>query len=333
MLGKLSGTPITKRVLVHGWYHNQNLGDDLFADAFKHLFPHHQLTFVNFITASDLQNVDAVFIGGGSFLDQELPIESDLVLYELKKLPIFYIGVGAETQIHPTHCDLLKLAKLVATRSNHNFALIKSINANTIIIPDLVYSLPANFSSEKDNNSILIIPNFLVVPSWDEPHWKHTSWEFFKNEFAQALDHFCNLNYKISFLPFSTNRLFDDRAASYEIINRMTKREVPFVLDSSTSGIAAINQISRYSVVVTQRYHGIILSEMAGVPYVSIYHHDKLKNCSGSKLSYYGTNKSQMIEEINKAFERKTSDILPIDRDIFRDLVEKVEYALCGHQK
>jgi polysaccharide pyruvyl transferase WcaK-like protein len=333
VLGKLSGTPTTKRVLVHGWYHNQNLGDDLFVDAFSNLFPHYQLTFVNFITASDLQNVDAVFIGGGSFLDQELAIESNIVLDELKKLPIFYIGVGVEAEIHKTHFALLQLAKLVAIRSSHNLALIKALNSNTIIIPDLVYSLPANLSLEKDDNSILIVPNFLVIPSWDEAHWKHAAWEYFKNEFAQTLDYFCSLNYKISFLPFSTNGTFDDRAASYEIINRMTNRQRQFVLDLPASGIATINHISRYNVVVTQRYHGIILSEMAGVPYVSIYHHDKLKNCSGSKLSYYGTNKSQMIEEINKAFEMKTLDILPIDRDIFRDLVEKVEYALCGHQK
>lgn len=333
MSEKSFGTHTTKRVLVHGWYYQGNLGDDLFMDAFKHLFPSYSLTFVNYITLHDLQNTDAVFIGGGSFLSEPLSIEDDSALEKLKQLPIFYIGVGGETDIHPTHHDLISIAKLVAIRSLYHLDKIKKINTNTIVIPDLVYSLSDIELLSKLDKSILILPNAMVIPKWNEPHWKHTAWEQFKNELAQLLDELIDLGYQINFLPLSLSDEFNDHAAAQEIVGRMIHRESRFFLNKKNNAVDVIKLISQYSVVITQRYHGIVLSEMAQVPYLSIYHHDKLKNCLGSKLCYYGTYKSQILEQLNSLLKMKTSNILPIDRDIFSELTQKVEYALCGHQE
>lgn len=317
---------ISANILVYGFYNKNNLGDDLFADAFKHLFPDCNFTFTSKITKAQL-NVDAVFLGGGSFIDQSLKID-DNALSLLKTKPILYIGIGAETNIHESHIDLLKLAKLIAIRSNVNLDIISKLNATVIVIPDLVYSLPVKCNPVK-TKSVLYIPNISVVPKWNSEHWKHTSWEFFKIEMAQALD-----TMKVDFLPFSTNLKLNDKNAGIEIINRMNSN--PNILDIQDSfNTMPFNQIidliGSYELVITQRFHGYILSHIAKTKCLTIHHHDKLKNVSGNKLSYYSANKNLILEHID--IIKNNEDILPIDSNIFEDLKNKVENALCWGQK
>ena len=85
------------KVLVYGWYHQGNIGDDLFMEAYHHLFPSLQLVFTETITSDKLQDVDAVFLGGGSFL-LDAPRATDEALQLLKKKKIFYLGVGVESR-------------------------------------------------------------------------------------------------------------------------------------------------------------------------------------------------------------------------------------------
>ena len=56
-------------VLVYGWYHSNNIGDNLFIQSFKKLFPSYNFYFVKEITEQNLFNIDAIIFGGGSFLD------------------------------------------------------------------------------------------------------------------------------------------------------------------------------------------------------------------------------------------------------------------------
>jgi Polysaccharide pyruvyl transferase len=328
---KLFGKSSTK-VLVHGWYDQNNLGDDCFIDAFKFLFPNFNFTFTNYITNNQLQDIDAVFLGGGSFLGEPLSIEAS-AFSELKKCKIFYLGVGTETDIHSNHKELLNLAQLIAIRTPDYLDKMLAINNNVIVIPDLVYCLTPQKADYKIVKSVLIIPNIAVVPAWNDPHWKHAAWEYFKNEFAQFVEELFISGYTVKFLPMCVNNSHDDGAAAYEIVNRMSRRRKHFFLEKSDDFYSATYLISQYSAVITQRYHGIILSDLAQVPHMSIYHHDKLKNASKINLSYYGISKGILWENFNKINLMKDTSILPIDRDIFKVLIQKVEYALCSDQK
>src|SRR5271156_1919935 len=112
-------------VLVYGFYNHGNYGDELFKDAFKLIFPELNFTFTDRITVDQLSVADAVFFGGGSFLYDPPSIEGDAVIL-LHKKPIFYIGVGIETNICAEHRDLLKKALLVAPRTiNNNLSLLQ----------------------------------------------------------------------------------------------------------------------------------------------------------------------------------------------------------------
>lgn len=314
------------QVLVYGFYFKGNVGDDLFIDAFTKLFPQYNFTFTDHITKKHLEGISAVFFGGGSFLDGQPEIEEGAVEIILSK-KIFYIGVGIETDIHPTHLKLMRAAKLIAARSN--LEKLKDINKNVIYIPDLVYSLGSATNKSKDKG-ILYIPNIATVPQHFDPHWKHVFWDRFKLEFSQVLDYLFESKYAINIFAMSKNRKLDDSWAGIEVVNQMKYRRRDFFIEHNTD---YVNLFSKYQLVITQRYHGIILAELGRTPYISLHHHDKLKRSylnEGSFLSYYEISKDNLIKEINNRLNTKCSDILPIDNNIFRELKHRVSYALSG---
>lgn len=312
-----------KKVLVYGWYNQNNLGDELFKDAFKNLFPNFEFQFTDYIRVEHLKDIDAIFIGGGSLVGEPLRLASNICLDDVKKHKIFYIGVGAETGFHPdTHGKLLPLAQLVALRSHANFDSIKSVNPNTIVINDLVYALTAPKVIEKKPNSVLVIPNILVVPKWNSPHWKHASWEYFKTEFAQYLDELLDKKYTVDFLPFCVNNCWNDCFAAGELISRLSNIKEKCLLDKPETLESVIKTISSYQMVITQRFHGALLSDIAETPCLTIHHHDKLKNTIGPQLSYYAFNKGRLWDETNNLL--KNTPILPIDRNIYTTLRQTI---------
>lgn len=306
---------MTKDILVYGWYHNKNIGDDLFADAFKQLFPMYNFIFTNFITINDLSRVSCVFLGGGSFLSENLSIEAGALPFLMRK-NVFYLGVGVEANINPIHLELMKIAKLLAIRSPEQLERIKNINSNTILIPDLVYSLQsfAKVSSKK-NKSILILPNISVVPRWNAPSWKNIAWEYFKSEFAQFLDFLYENEYSFNFFSMCQNHELNDDRATAEIVNKMLHRD-NYQLVIPKYDVKSLTEIfSEYSLIITQRYHGVILSDLAQTPSLVIHHHDKLKFAdTQQKLSYYGISKDDIIARTFCLLNEKyTSNILNSD--------------------
>jgi len=319
------------QVLVYGWYRAGNAGDELFANAFRILFPEYQFNFVSKITEENLLNVEAVFFGGGSFLSGKINIQPN-VKEILKTKKIFYIGVGAETAISSGHLELMAQAKLIAIRSPEQLEKIKAINENTIAIPDLVYALQGEvINSNKISKSVLVLPNIEVVPNHTHPHWKHSSWAYFKSEFSQFLDELVASGYNLSFFSMCENKSMSDAWAASEIINMMQKRSTNYQLPFISEEMGNLTQLlSQYEVIITQRFHGIILSEMMKTPYISVHHHDKLKFASpmnGISLPYYGIMKQNLLDSFNKL---KVRESLPIESDIFETLRLRVKTIFSG---
>ncbi len=318
-------------VLVYGWYRAGNAGDELFANAFKILFPEYQFRFVSQITEENLSNVGAVFFGGGSFLSGDVNV-TPAAREILKSKKILYIGVGAETAISSSHLELMAQAKLIAIRSPEQLGKIKFINNQTIVIPDLVYSLQENvLSSKKIKKSVLILPNIEVVPNHTHSHWKHSSWAYFKSEFSQFLDELVSSGYSINFFSMCENKSMSDAWAASEIINMMQKRSTAYQLPFVSEDMAGLTKIlSQYEFIITQRFHGIILSEMMRTPYISLHHHDKLKFAApmnGISLSYYGIMKQNLLDSLNKL---NASQSLPIESNMFETLKSKVVNILSS---
>lgn len=312
-------------ILVFGWYNNGNVGDDLFADAFRKLFPSCDFKFTSQMTEANLAGVDVVILGGGSFIDKDI-VATPKAIAQLKTKKIMYIGVGAETDISPMHTELMKLARLIAIRSPNFLNKIKALNENTIVIPDIVYALQEDVvQSKKIDKSVLILPNLEVVPNHGSAHWKYSSYEYFKSEFAQFVDELVSSGHQVKFFSMCQNGTMSDSWAAAQIITMMGKRSTKYQLDYMTGDIAALTkEMSQYSVILTQRYHGIVLAEMMQTPYISIHHHDKLKFAApmrGSSESFYGIMKANLLNSFNSL---NTSKSLPIETDIFDSLKQVV---------
>ncbi len=315
------------KILVYGWYHSGNIGDDLFCEAFQKLFPTHQFTYTKAITKDNLIDVDAVFFGGGSFLDGEPKIKPD-ALEALESKKIFYIGVGSETNIHPIHQRLIKKALLIATRSTSH--KLNELNTNCIRISDIVYSLKDNKKElPAIPKSIIVLPNIELVPKWTDPHWKNIAWEYFKTQFAQFLDSVVEDGYTLNFLSMCSNDIMNDHWASTEIINKMKNRKAKYSLITSKPDFASISAIlSQYSMIISQRFHGVVLAEALDKPYIAIHHHDKIKNCypnRGNFISYYELSKHKLVENFFQL--NQFSNSLDVN---FNELIKEVETLLAS---
>jgi polysaccharide pyruvyl transferase WcaK-like protein len=320
-------------VLVFGFYGKNNVGDNLFCDAFRGLFPDFHFTFTDVLTIDNIKKSSIIFIGGGSFLSENLFL-SEQCLNLLRTKIILYIGVGAETDINPIHKDLMMLARLIAIRSPEGIEKVKQLNENVIIIPDLVYSLYKKRDKYELNKSVLILPNICVVPQNDSVHWKYNSWDHFKFEFSQVLDYLVENEYKVNFLSMCDNNEQNDNWAAFEIINAMKHRSSSYILNHDINDIdAATNIFSKYDVIITQRYHGIILAELAEVPFIAIHHHDKLKHSylnNGKFISYYSFDKQVLIDQFHLVKNKKIDQTICIDLHLFEELKNRVNLIVRG---
>lgn len=305
---------MTINILVYGWYGKGNIGDELMAQALAGAFAlcDASLTIVDNLTDEAVTAADAVIIGGGSILYGKPvigPVAMELLLSG--KRPVFYIGVGTETDVHIDHRRLLDVSRANVVRNPQPPAWMK----NAYPLPDLVYSLPVAPIEEanRDPKGMLFVPNLEVIPRWDAPHWSHLAWERFKDETAQFLDTLVEAGTKPAFLLMCKNSVADDAWAMGEIVARMKNRSTQFVVHTPPADTVILTDLMQnYEVVMTQRFHGIILAQMAGVPCVSISHHDKLKYAwpfKGTDLAYHGTNKDQLIAAWTRMLSEKRERI------------------------
>jgi polysaccharide pyruvyl transferase WcaK-like protein len=293
---------------VYGWYNVSNLGDELFKPAFKKLFPQYTFTFVNNIEDYHIQNCDAIFFGGGSFLDNK--IQTTIDKRKLLDKPILYIGVGLETSIHQDHGMLLSMAKLVASRNDGKISSIK--------IPDLVYALNDVEPSEMIQKTLLFLPNAFLLPKNRDYNCKFIAWNYFKSEVSQFLDELIEDNWKVSFYPMCQSEAVDDSWAANEIISMMKHGRRSLLIKDELHDIGSvIRMFSRNSIILTQRYHGIVLSDLANRPFVSISHHDKIV----PDVSYFGIHKKD-LHDLIKSKKNTTNYVRSFD--ILKEEVAKI---------
>jgi polysaccharide pyruvyl transferase WcaK-like protein len=315
------------KILVYGFFKKLNIGDNLFIEAYRELFPEYQFTFTEKITEELFLANDALFLGGGSFLDGQPEVSRDL-LEKLPSKPIIYLGVGAETNIHPWHKFLLQSARLVCIRSQQSIDKIKALNPNTIYCPDLVYALGGKAASQpKKAKSVLFLPNSHIVSKWNDAAWKHAAWEYFKSEFSQTLESLVDQGYSIDVLPMCH--------AAIEIVNKMIKGKIN-ILSFKEHDFTSLSQMaSTYELIISQRYHGLIISDIICTPCINIHHHDKLKNFSGmftKNVDYYRISKSSLLDSIDNALFVKSLQSsdgnMVINSDAFKSLKDKVKRIL-----
>ena len=321
------------KILVYGFYGKGNMGDQLFIDVFHQLFPDYQLAFTDHIDCNDLIDIDAVFFGGGSFLSERPLIEDAAFVELMASKKIFYLGVGVEASIHQKHLQLISRARMIVTRSPDQADKLRLISSNVKVIPDLVYSLQNRVKlSNRKPRSILVMPNISVVPNRLAPYWKHASWNYFKSEFCQFLDWLIENEYHLTFFPMCTGIEVSDAWAASELVSHMKNRNSSYLKYEECSSIEDITwMVSKHEMLLTQRFHGIVLAEMTRTPYIAIHHHDKLKFVQpgeGILLSYYNSSKQLYIDAFATAQSMIFQQPLPLFSPIYESLAKEVAYLI-----
>lgn len=325
------------KVLVYCFYNKYNIGDNLFIEAYKKLFPQYNFTFTGKLTEELFNNNDVLFLGGGSFLDGEPNIPRDL-LEKLPSKPIVYLGVGAETSIHPWHKYLLKKAKLVYIRSIKSIDKILELNPNTFWCPDLVYAISDNFElSNKKSKSILYLPNSHVISKWNDAAWKHSAWEYFKSECSQAFEMLLDKGYNIDVFPMCNNKHHNDTFTAIEIINKMISNKLKMLPFEEVDFNKICKIISSYELVISQRYHGLVIADITQTPCINLHHHDKLKEFSGTftkNIDFYKCAKTSILDAVDDILFVNSLQIsnsnVAINLDAFENLKRKVDNVICS---
>jgi polysaccharide pyruvyl transferase WcaK-like protein len=101
-----------------------------------------------------------------------------------------------------------------------------------------------------------------------------------------------------------THPKMSDHTMHSSIIGCMKWRDERFKILSNQDFVSVANLFSKYELIITQRFHGIILAELLKIPYIAICHHDKLSTSSihnGLYISYYGLNKKTLLDMIDIA--------------------------------
>lgn len=323
-----------KRVLVYGFYGKENFGDELFKDAFRHLWPEFDFRFVNKILQKDIDETDAIIFGGGSFL-----YARPNVTYDVKfNTKILYVGVGGETEIDDLHKYLMGNAELVSLRTPEFIPKIAGtlVDANRVIAsPDIVFSLKRKLNLQREKRaekSLLVLPNAECVPRASDPHWKHLGWEHYKNEFAQALDELREEGYKLMFASMCENESMSDAWAISEIVARMDKRKRVDCVGITVKGLLTKSMMEEFSCVVTQRLHGAVIADLANLPYVVVHHHDKLRTldpCTGVKQPYFEMSKRSILNAIKFAEYQGSGLNVDVIDARFSELQEKVRTIMA----
>jgi polysaccharide pyruvyl transferase WcaK-like protein len=127
-----------------------------------------------------------------------------------------------------------------------------------------------------------------MAPSRQSARWQVAAWDRFEMELATALDE-TYADWTIEFFPMllAKNGPSDDYAAA-RIVSQMSNRwRVRDNIWRPTES-KLIESIQRADLVITQRFHGVVLASILSTPFVGISAHDKMRSFfTDSSLNNY----------------------------------------------
>lgn len=267
-------------VFVLGWYDNQNLGDEAFKDAFRHLWPQANFTFSSDIRKFDPQVHGALWLGGGDIFggNQFLELPPDV--------PVAVIGVGI-SGLNDAVRRVLDRAQIVIVRDHAS----KTAYPRAHLAPDLIFSLPER-QIPPSENMVLMLLNDFFSPRRHSPWGTQVHNGVFVNEMAKVVDGFVAQKKRVVFAPMGVGGI-DDRRAAAQVIGLLARpTAVDWILDP-VSDDSLWDLVGRSSLVVTQRFHGMVYSAVSDRPCVAICGHKKLWELGQeimpkSTVDYYG---------------------------------------------
>jgi polysaccharide pyruvyl transferase WcaK-like protein len=317
------------KVLVLGWYNHHNCGDESYKETFKMLFPHYSFTFVDRLKPDDVNECEAIVLGGGNVLRKQF-IEP---LSKIKDKPIYGFSIGIED----APAADLTFFKHIYARDERTLNFLKLKGVSCSFCPDAAlilkgdeqagaHWLKKNFQHERydlySKVVTVVINGYILNGSVDGLARDAFNFIKFSYDLARIAD---EVPASFVFIPFGSRIPSDDRIANAWVASKCKFWNKNFVAFNPLSFRDALNVISASNLVISSRLHSSIFSFASGTPFVDITHHDKnrlfleMVGKTENSVNFWNFNGSTLKEKVHKLLNNAKHD----EHQKFRELIWK----------
>jgi hypothetical protein len=267
-----------KNIVILGFYHRNNLGDDCFEDAFRHVFKNLEQFKLRFINTDDIKvlpkGTDVVICGGGDIVNEYFYSKIAVIL-EMSPWftgPVYSISVGIP------HHDVVERGILdccdytcLRFKEDVSVCAKRYGNENVSYLPDITCVLDFDKIEPRPRveTSKLRIAVFLARPIC---HNVDNYMEMCR-EIATSLDHMANDGCEIVLASFNTdefNKREDDRVINRHVFSYVEKKSNITVTEERFNFETIQSFIKTFDLCICMRYHAHVFSLMNGVPLIAL---------------------------------------------------------------
>ena len=250
---------MTNNILVCGYYYRCNLGDDLFMQACRDLFPAYHLNFIDIekVNAVDVALSQHVIVGPGDVLNDWFAS----YFYPLLKNSRNYkmcLGAG----VSYTDClqrDYIQVFDDIYLRGKKDLPILsrKVGSQHCGAIPDIVFSY--NIELIPDKREEKKVACFLVGSLLESKAFMFT--------LNLYLRHLLELGYRIELLTMHAE---EDDKINQDVIETFAEYGEQIIYHSFLSQNEFLYKLNYFSFAICVRFHAHILCTMYGIPFVSL---------------------------------------------------------------
>jgi hypothetical protein len=275
------------RVLILGYYHRNNFGDDLFEYVFKnHVLSNYDVTFANIDDLQDMFKIHArnrftrVIFGGGDIINTYY--FSEKAILDIRKhfrgVQISFYGVGMS---YPQLLPILDIGDLFLMRNKIDYESVKWRYGShvTSYTPDLGYFLLDSCEPE-DTSTVKHVGVCLPYPMFKDRNSNLLS------ELAATIRDLSR-TCRVSIVPFDTSSNKDNSDLLLQELLRPLLAEHEFDENGEQSIFYVTRRMDVSSMldffksldfVIAGRFHSIILAMLTGTPFIAPLASKKIEN-------------------------------------------------------
>lgn len=250
--------------IIYGFYGHRNMGDDLFQEAFKLLFPDDNLVFreLSNMNKEEIKNYDSVIVGGGDVLNDFYGRKYMEVLHDYAGYKIALgVGISYQSCISEKYINLFD--DIVIRNQTDLHSLRPRIGTvHSHYMPDLVFSLPLNNNESKKEDGrrvgLFLVGSFL----------KNNSFLF---SLCMMIYRLISLDYIIDLIPmYLQDDIMDNDYHLNEYIYNTFSHTGKINSLMYNNNEDFFNLIKNLDFAICMRFHAHILCTRFGIPYLSI---------------------------------------------------------------
>lgn len=303
-----------RRVLVLGYHHRNNIGDDVFTHVFKNsVLQDYNTTVINMedldkvckqIDQGTMETFDRIIIGAGDLVNDYFLSSDNISLLQkyFGQTPIYFVGIGI------TYADKLSLLDVgdhfyVRNKQDLDAVKYRFGNANVKYMPDLAFLMNPNIESIPNNTAtknVGICLPFTWIANSKKNHSKLL--EQLKNLIVTTVK---VLKCNVHVIPFDTSN--DNLNSDIKMLQRLRdlcgdaqydgERQCIFYHDTlaQPTDLASriqnfVDVVSALDIVIAARFHSAIFSILCEKPFVALSSTPKMQKLCHDMGSQFARN-------------------------------------------